>query len=84
MFLIYYYGTILLVLLLIIDIIYVTYCFQIKKFNLTWPLYLLRNVTGLMVTVFFLPIAGIYHIFYKFFTFLNNIFRDNFISIGLL
>ena len=32
--------------------------FQIKKFNFTWPLYLLRNVTGLMVTVFFLPITG--------------------------
>jgi len=57
-YLVYFYATIFLVLLLIIDIIYVTYCFQIKKFSFTWPLYLLRNFTGLFVTVFFLPIMG--------------------------
>ena len=58
LYLLYFYGTVLLIVFLVIDIIYITYCFQIKIFNYTWPLYLLRNVCGTMVTVLFLPFTG--------------------------
>ena len=47
----------LLILLIIIDVIYVSYSFSRKKFSMMWPLTILRSVTSLLVTVMFLPIT---------------------------
>lgn len=50
------YSLIFLIILVIIDIIYVSYSFSKKKFKYTWPLVFLAKVVPLCVTVFFLPI----------------------------
>ncbi|EGR29894.1 PAS domain S-box family protein [Ichthyophthirius multifiliis] len=47
----------LIILLIILDIIFVSYSFSKKKFSTTWPLSILRSVASLLVTVFFLPIT---------------------------
>jgi hypothetical protein len=46
-----------IILLMIIDIFYVSYSFSQKRFTVMWPLYVLRSVTSLVVTVLFLPIT---------------------------
>ena len=46
-----------IILLMIIDIFYVGYSFSKKRFAVMWPLYVLRSVTSLVVTVLFLPIT---------------------------
>ena len=57
-FVVIFYIAILMVLLVIIDIFYVSYSFQQKKFKYVWPLKLLRTFCGLLVTVFFLNFLG--------------------------
>lgn len=44
-------------MLIILDIIYVSYSFSQKRFRFLWPLFVLRSVTSLVVTVLFLPIT---------------------------
>lgn len=45
------------IILVIVDIIYVSYSFSKKKFRFTWPLVLLGQIVPLFVTVLFLPIT---------------------------
>lgn len=47
----------MIILLIFIDILYVSYSFSKKKFSLMWPLTILRSVTSYFVTVLFLPIT---------------------------
>ncbi len=51
------YMLLLVILLIILDIIYVSYSFSRKRFAFMWPLYVLRSVASLVVTVLFLPIT---------------------------
>ena len=57
LYLISFYTCILAIVLTVLDIIYVSYSFNRKKFTVMWPLHVLRNVVTLSVTVFFLPIT---------------------------
>ena len=45
-----------LIILLIVDIIYVSYSFNKKKFKFTLPLVLLAHIVPLFVTILFIPI----------------------------
>ncbi|CAD8148074.1 unnamed protein product [Paramecium pentaurelia] len=45
------------ILLIILNIIYVSYSFSQNKFKFMWPVYVLRQVAFYFVTVFFLPIT---------------------------
>ena len=56
-FLIVVYILILSIIMVILDIIYVSYSFSKKKFRFTWPLVLLAQIVPLFVTVLFLPIT---------------------------
>lgn len=56
-FMISVYFLLVIILLIVLDIIYVSYSFSKKRFAMMWPLYVLRSVTSLVVTVFFLPIT---------------------------
>lgn len=47
----------IIILMIILDVLYVSYSFSKKKFSMTWPLDLLKSVASLFVTVFFLPIT---------------------------
>ncbi|EAR82220.2 PAS domain S-box protein (macronuclear) [Tetrahymena thermophila SB210] len=51
------YLLVFVILLVILDILYVSYSFSQKKFSITWPLKVLNQVTSYLVTVFFLPIT---------------------------
>lgn len=51
------YGLIFIILLIIVDIVYVSYSFSKKKFRFTFPLVILAQVVPLFVTVLFLPIT---------------------------
>ncbi|KAL4460692.1 hypothetical protein ABPG72_017168 [Tetrahymena utriculariae] len=51
------YLLVFVILLIILDILYVSYSFSQKKFSITWPLKVLNQVTSYFVTVFFLPIT---------------------------
>lgn len=51
------YFLLIVILLIIVDILYVSYSFSKKRFAFMWPLYVLRSVASLVVTVFFLPIT---------------------------
>lgn len=53
----FFYILIGLILFIILDIIYVSYSFQRKKFSVLWPLIILRNFVNLAVTLFFLFIT---------------------------
>lgn len=57
LYLVAFYLVIIGIILTVIDIIYVSYSFRRKRFSVTWPLTVLRNVVALSVTVFFLPIT---------------------------
>lgn len=57
LYLVIFYTCIIGIVLTVLNIIYVSYSFSKKKFGMLWPLKLLRNVVGLGVTVFFLPIT---------------------------
>lgn len=52
-----FYITIVFIVLILLDIIYVSYSFQRKKFAMVWPLLLLRTIVTLTVTVLFIPIT---------------------------
>jgi hypothetical protein len=58
-FLVVLYGLIFIILLIIVDIVYVSYSFSKKKFRFTFPLVVLAQVVPLFVTVLFLPITEI-------------------------
>jgi hypothetical protein len=45
------------ILLIILNIFYVSYSFSQNKFKFMWPVYLLRSVAYYFVTVLFLPIT---------------------------
>ena len=51
------YGLIFIILLIVVDIVYVSYSFSKKKFGFTFPLVILAQVVPLFVTVLFLPIT---------------------------
>jgi hypothetical protein len=51
------YGLIFMILLVILDIVYVSYSFSKKKFKFTFPLIFLAQIVPLFVTVLFLPIT---------------------------
>ena len=57
-FLVFFYIGILVVILILLDIVYVSYSFQQKKFKYVWPLKLLRSVCAFLVTVFFFNFIG--------------------------
>ena len=57
MYLIAFYLCILAIVLTVVDIVYVSYSFNRKRFTVMWPLVILRNVVTLSVTVCFLPIT---------------------------
>ena len=56
-FLILLYSLIFLIILVLLDIIYVSYSFSKKKFRFTWPLVILAQLVPLFVTILFLPIT---------------------------
>ena len=58
--LIAFYVSVVLIIFITVDIIYVSYCFARKKFPFVWPLVFLRDVTAYFVTVMFLPITSIH------------------------
>lgn len=58
-FLVVLYGLIFIILLIIVDIVYVSYSFSKKKFRFTFPLVVLAQVVPLFVTVLFLPITEV-------------------------
>jgi hypothetical protein len=57
MFLVMLYALIFIILLIIADIVYVSYSFSKKKFRFTFPLIILAQIVPLFVTVLFLPIS---------------------------
>jgi hypothetical protein len=57
LYLIIFYTCIGAIILAVLDIIYVSYSFNKKRFSVMWPLIVLRNVVTLSVTVLFLPIT---------------------------
>ena len=57
-YIVFFYIGILVVILILIDIAYVSYSFQQKKFKYVWPLKLLRSVCAFLVTVFFFNFIG--------------------------
>ena len=59
-FLVIFYLCLAIVVLVILDVFYVSYSFTQKKFAFVWPMQALRTVCGLFVTVLFLPFLGIY------------------------
>ena len=71
-----FYVAIMVVILVITDIIYVSYSFQQKKFKYVWPLKLLRTFCGLLVTVFFLNFLGNIPFCYNFLNRTLCIFRE--------
>ena len=46
-----------LILLIVVDIVYVSYSFSRKRFAIMWPLQILRSVASFVITVLFLPIT---------------------------
>ena len=52
-----FYVCLVLIVLVIVNIFYVSYSFSRKKVSVIWPVKLLRGVAGLVVTVGFLPIT---------------------------
>ena len=57
-FLVIFYLCVSIVVLVILDVFYVSYSFSQKKFAFVWPMQALRTVCGLFVTVLFLPFLG--------------------------
>ena len=56
-FLISFYLCIAAIVLMLINILYVSYSFSKKRMSSIWPVMVLRSVTSLFFTVFFLPIT---------------------------
>ena len=57
LFLMLYYFCVAIILLMVLDIIYVSYSYHKQKFTMIWPLSILRNVVTLSVTLFYLLIT---------------------------
>jgi hypothetical protein len=57
-YIIVYYISIFLIFFIIINFIYVAYCFKQRKFPFTWPVPLLKVSCNLIVTVLFIPLLG--------------------------
>ncbi len=55
-----FYLSIFLALLVVVDFVYAFVSFSKKSFACIWPLKVLRNVSGLFVTILFLPLFGIH------------------------
>lgn len=51
-----FYVGLSIVVLVILDIFYVSYSFSKKKFAFVWPLHALRSLCSLFVTILFLPL----------------------------
>ena len=60
LYLVIFYLSVVAVTLVIVNIAYVSYSFSRKYFTITWPLYVLRNVAKIFVTILFMPFVGIY------------------------
>ena len=59
-YLLIFYSGITLVVLVLLDITYVSYALSKKNLTLLWPVKLLRNVVSLFVTVLFLPLLQLF------------------------
>lgn len=57
-YLIVFYLAVTAVTLVIINIAYVSYSFSRKYFTVTWPLYVLRTIAKIFVTILFMPLFG--------------------------
>jgi len=55
-----FYFCVLLVLLVALNIIYISISFNRKYFTVTWPLYILRYIAKFILTIFFMPLFGKY------------------------
>lgn len=63
MYIITFYFTLGLVVLVVMNIFYVSISFSKNEFNVVWPLKILRGLISILATIMFLPILGEY-IFY--------------------
>ena len=57
-YIIIYYVCIFLLFLIIIDFVYVAYCYKNRKFPFIWPIQILRHSCTLISTIFFIPLMG--------------------------
>jgi glucose uptake protein GlcU len=55
-----FYLCVCLVLLIVINIAYVSYSFSRNRFGAVWPLRVLRSVVSFIVTVLFMPIFEVF------------------------
>ena len=53
-----FYICVAVVCVVILDAFYVSYSFSKKKFAFVWPMQVLRTISGLFVTVLYLPFLG--------------------------
>lgn len=60
MYIITFYLCVCLVILVIINITYVSYSFSQNRFGAVWPLRVLRSVVSFIVTVLFMPIFELF------------------------
>lgn len=58
MYVITFYLALSLVVLVIMNIFYVSISFSKNKFNVVWPLKILRGLISFLATIMFLPILG--------------------------
>ena len=59
-YIIVYYVTIFFLFFIIINFIYVAYCFRQRKFPFTWPIPLLIYSCNLLVTFLYIPILELF------------------------
>jgi len=52
-----FYLTVAVIILVFINIIYVSYAFSKKRVSAIWPVVILRSITSLVFTLFFLPLT---------------------------
>ena len=60
LFILFFYGCVIIVILMIINLIYVIVSVIRKKFQWVWPLRTLRSVASFIVTIFFMPIFEVF------------------------
>jgi hypothetical protein len=58
MYLITFYICICLIILILSNAIYVSIAFSKNKFNVVWPMKILKSVISFLVSVLFMPIFG--------------------------
>lgn len=61
-----------MVILVLLDIVYVSVSFSRNKFNHVWPLHVLRSIVSFIVTVLFMPVVGIFISFVFIYEYLLN------------